>query len=303
MSYGTRLAYEIQHLFPTQVRSMSLDSVYPPGEHLLREWPALLYSSLQRLFKYCENDSQCVAENGNLRERYQQLSQQLRTQPLTIPLEKNPVSSLAQVVLNDESLLTLVFNAQYVSHSLNGLATMIRQLQEGHMDAPLVQRYVQDYLVYHQLDPAFHEAAFWSVECHDNPVLSSEALEQRVEQFPTLSYYLPANYDACDVWQSKTANTVLSAPTTPRHTPTLLLVGEQDPITPQRWALKSAKQDFVEGKAYLFRFADIAHGVMDSKSCAQDLLINFIAKPEQRPRADCRFDHKATQVAGQVWSH
>lgn len=296
VSYGTRLAFEVQRLFPDQVRSMSLDSVYPPGEHLMRDWPDLLNASLQRLFQHCANNNKCVAENGDLRERFQQLMTQLRQQPVTIPVTHLGFTDLSAVRLNDETLLTLLFDAQYLSHGLDNLASFIRHLQEGRLDAPDVRQYVGRYLD-HQLDEAFHEAVFWSVECRDNPLVSREALRHKLDALPALRYYLPEAYDVCDVWNADNQSPPLQAAHEPQAIPALILSGEDDPITPQQWALTAAKERFVENKAYLFRFAGIAHGVMDSKPCANELFVNFVNEPDSRPSADCRFEPTTTQVA------
>ncbi|MEB4590459.1 alpha/beta fold hydrolase [Candidatus Thiothrix sp. Deng01] len=286
VSYGTRLAFEVQRRYPDKVRSMSLDSVYPPGEHLFRAWPDLLQGSLQRLFDFCQADNQCAMENGDLGARYQHLMAQLREHPLEIPVAGLHLGNLQELQLNDETLLAILFDSQYMSGSLREMAGMIRLLDEGRPDRAM--GFIQHYLR-QQFDASFREAAYWSVECRDNPPIARAEREAKINALPGLRDYLPYDYDLCDIWAADADGSLrLQDVAAPRQTPTLLLAGQDDPITPAAWATKVAKQGFAEHMAYLFRFEGISHSVMDNKPCAADLFVSFINAPDQRPSADCR---------------
>ena len=62
--------------------------------------------------------------------------------------------------------------------------------------------------------------------------------------------------------------------------PTLILVGEFDPVTPPEWADVAA-----EGLSHasVFVFPAVGHGVLDSHVCASDLVRAFLDRP-QAPR-------------------
>ncbi|MDD5391582.1 MAG: alpha/beta fold hydrolase [Thiothrix sp.] len=287
ISYGTRLALEVQRQFPQRIRSLSLDSLYPPGEHLFRDWPELLDKSIQRIFQYCDQHERCQLENGDIRQRYASLMAKLRAEPLLIPVTDKYPGNLQTLRLNDEILLAILFDAQYTSHALASLPDMIRHLQEGHPE--LAQEPIENYL-HHQFDDAFREPVFWSVECRDNPAVPRENRDAKINAYPELRYYLPHDYDVCDVWNAAPQEQGLQAPQAPRQTPSLIFSGEDDPITPTAWAVKAAAQQFSENTTHLFRFAGVAHSVMDSKECANALFIQFLNNPTERPRADCRFD-------------
>lgn len=293
VSYGTRLALEVQREFPLRVRSLSLDSIYPPGEHLFRDWPDLLGKSIQRVFRQCDLDNRCQLENGDIHARYAALMAKLRQEPMLIPVGHLKLGNLKTLKLNDEILLAILFDAQYISHNLKGLPDMIHYLQE---DRPkLAMNYIESYLQ-HQFDDSFSEPVFWSVECHDNPPIPRASMDERVNAHPELRYYLPHDYDVCDVWTGGEHPGGLQEPETPRQTPALILSGEDDPITPTAWAVKAAEQNFNPDTTYLFRFANIAHSVLDSKACANDLFVNFINSPGERPHADCRFDNEKSNA-------
>lgn len=287
ISYGTRLALEIQRHFPERVRSLTLDSLYPPGEHLFRDWPELLDTGLERILHHCETDPRCQLENSSIRDRFNALKAQLRHQPLAIDVSNLQLGALQTLHLNDEILLAILFDAQYASHSLQKLPAFIRHLQEGRVD--LARLHIDSYLR-RQFDNSFSEPVFWAVECSDNPSVSPHSMNSKLEAFPELRYYLPYDHDTCALWNSGRTPQPLQAATQPLKTPTLILSGEDDPITPSTWANKAATTQFEAETTFLFNFTDIAHSVLDNKACATPLLLHFLQDPSQRPQADCRFD-------------
>lgn len=286
-SYGTRLALEVQQRFPNKVRSLVLDSLYSPQEHMFHDWPELLGQGIERIFRYCDTHDRCQLENSNLRQRYTALMAKLREQPLAISVAHLHLGKLDTVYLNDEILLSILFDAQYSSQNLPKLPTLIRHLQEGRAD--LARWFVEDYL-YRQFDDSFSEPVFWSVECADNPVMSQQDMLARANVYPELSYYLPSGFNVCDVWGSGNQPPALGGRKAAITTPALILSGEDDPITPANWVGKAVQENFSLNMAYLFRFPHIAHNVLEHKPCANDLFIHFLNNPQERPSADCRSD-------------
>ncbi len=293
-SYGTRLALEVQQRFPNKVHSLVLDSLYSPQEHLFHDWPELLDQGIERIFRYCDTHDRCQLENRDLRERYTALMAKLREKPLAVSVAHLHLDNLDTVYLNDEILLSILFDAQYSSQNLPKLPTLIRHLQEGRVD--LARWFVEDYL-YRQFDDSFSEPVFWSVECADNPVMSQGDMIARADVYPELSYYLPSSFNVCDVWDSGNHPRTLTGWKGKINAPSLILSGEDDPITPANWVGKAVQDHFSMDTAYLFRFPHIAHNVLDHKPCANDLFVHFLNNPSERPSADCRFDLPAHDEA------
>lgn len=288
ISYGTRLALEIQQRFPDKVRSLVLDSLYSPQEHLFRDWPELLGQGIERIFRYCNASDRCQLENGDLRERYQSLMAKLREKPLPVSVTHLHLGKLDTVYLNDQVLLSILFDAQYSSDNLPKLPTLIRHLQEGRVD--LARWFVEDYLR-HQFDDNFSEPVFWLVECNDNPAISRADMAVRADVYPELNYYLPPDANVCDIWNVG-KQSALSPIKGIIDTPALILSGEDDPITPAARVGKAVETYFSRDTAYLFRFSHIAHNVLDHQPCANDLFVGFLNNPQERPSADCRFDRQ-----------
>ena len=281
VSYGTRLGIEIQRRYPKNVRTLTLDSSYPPSAHLFQDWPVLLNASLERIFKNCEVDSSCTASSNEFRERFWGLMERLKNDPVVFTIQ-SPRSTIDHMTLNDETLLAVLFHAEYQSEVLPYLADALFELEQYNYAA--FQNYIEDYVI-NLFDGSSSDAVYWAVECHDNPVIDPNKYKNYNTQHERLSHYLPEDNDVCAIW-NQGYNYVALNNKKQTETPVLIFSGEDDPITPSNWAVDSAAA--FDNNAYLFSFYGISHSVMDNMPCATDLYGSFVNNPSQRPRANCR---------------
>ncbi|NJM07598.1 alpha/beta hydrolase [Candidatus Gracilibacteria bacterium] len=81
ISYGTRLAVTMLRDNPASIRSVVLDSPYPPHENLYTAMPATLDQSLRTLFTDCATDARCNAAYPELENVFYTLIARLNAQP------------------------------------------------------------------------------------------------------------------------------------------------------------------------------------------------------------------------------
>jgi pimeloyl-ACP methyl ester carboxylesterase len=286
VSYGTRLAIEVQTRYPEKVRSLVLDSVYSPNAHLFREWPKLYRDSIERIFEYCERTRECSISSDLLRNRLRQLLTRLRHRPIIVPVDVSLGVGLEHVVVNDETFLGILFNSEYTSGNLAILPMLINDTYID--DTELLQVFVDEYVV-RQFETSFNDAAFWAVECQDNPQVEPFPMEHNPD-YSILKYYLPSAYNVCDIWRDNSQRKALASKKKSKNLPVLIFSGEDDPITPIDWAISTAA--FYDNKPYLFTFSGVSHSVMDTKHCTKDLFVNFLQTPGVRPQADCQIERQ-----------
>lgn len=284
VSYGTRLAIEVQTRYPEKVRSLVLDSVYSPSAHLFREWPKLYRDSIERIFEYCERTRECSISSDLLRNRLRQLLTRLRHRPVVVPVDPSLGIGLDNVVVNDETFLAILFNSEYTSGNLATLPMLIDDTYSD--DVELLQVFVDEYVL-RQFEVSFNDAAFWAVECQDNPQIDPFPIEHNPD-YSILKYYLPTAYNVCDIWRDNNQRKALASKKKAKNLPVLIFSGEDDPITPIDWAISTAA--FYDNKPYLFSFSGVSHSVMDNKPCTEDLFVHFVQEPEVRPQADCQMN-------------
>lgn len=84
ISYGTRLALVIMRDFPDSgVRSVVLDSTFPPEIKGLELYPSEAHEVMMQLFADCALDPVCSAAYPNLKQRFVALLEQLEAEPVT----------------------------------------------------------------------------------------------------------------------------------------------------------------------------------------------------------------------------
>src|SRR5438270_4170699 len=82
-SYGAHVAMTLAALHPTTIRSMVLDSIYPPdAARPLRA--TSVAAARNAFFAWCDRDPNCPAESGGLRRAYDDAKAQLERKPLTL---------------------------------------------------------------------------------------------------------------------------------------------------------------------------------------------------------------------------
>lgn len=281
VSYGTRLGIEIQRRYPEKVRTLLLDSVYPPTAHLFQNWPTLLGDSLKRIFQHCETDSSCATSATEYQKRFWVLMDRLKKKPLRFAIH-NTNTKLNHIMLSDQTLLAILFHTEYRTNILSYLNDAIFELEANRTQA--IQPFVENYVV-NLFDESFSDAVYWAVECHDNPDIDTEKYAHDSAQYAKLGPYLLKDDNICAIWNQGYTYTPLNA-VKQANTPVLIFSGEDDPITPSDWAVDSAAE--FDSHVYLFSFFGVSHSVLDNKFCATKLYNDFVNEPSKRPRANCR---------------
>jgi pimeloyl-ACP methyl ester carboxylesterase len=73
ISYGTRLALTVMRDYPEGIRSVILDSIYPPQVYGFQEGPLLVPRALKRLFARCAADEICSQDFPDIERRFRNL--------------------------------------------------------------------------------------------------------------------------------------------------------------------------------------------------------------------------------------
>jgi pimeloyl-ACP methyl ester carboxylesterase len=284
-SYGTRVALSVLRDYPAHVRTVILDGVYPPEVDELLEMPYLYHNALSTLFKGCRFDVACHTTFPNLENTFFKLIAQLRQSPIPLTVSEPETKELVKVMINDQRLLNIVFQALYRWDFIAKLPLAIESAQAGNYN-PLIPL-VEDFVTW-QLDTDFSDAVYYSTECSDNLPLGKADYLAQVAQFPSVREFVQQywDYNLCQIWPISYANPSLQKPVT-SDIPTLFLAGEYDPVTPPKWAKKAANR-FKYG--YFFVFPGIGHGSVNSDHCAPMIVLEFLQNPKIKPEHECLFE-------------
>jgi pimeloyl-ACP methyl ester carboxylesterase len=288
VSYGSRLALALASPFKAggearpAVASMVLDSVYPPGEGGLIDWPDTLSRALDGFYRACVDDADCVQawrEQGfsaaidpsQLQAKLFASLALLRRAPMRVDVQ---VAGLPRrVVVNDHRLLAAVFAASYHRHRWSDVIRALGAVEQRER-APLAR--LMQLFVSQALSDSITSFTFMAVDCRDNRLGREQEFEAAVARHPLLAPFLKGMWQGqiCQRWPQ---GAPLELPAPPARV--ALLAGKFDPITPVAWA-RELHRRWPASK--LTEFGGIGHHVLGSKSCALAQLEEYLSGQRQR---------------------
>ncbi len=284
VSYGSRLALVAAQQEPARVRSLILDSPYPLDRGRPSEKPANYARALQRFWTLCENNvTACGLAVDDPQALFWRVIRQLRVAPVTYRVTDAADSSRVRVVLNDQRFFSLAHFALYDPRLYGALLKAMVWLDQagqvgknaGEEPADPVE-FLLTLFITSAFDPEFNSLIFFATECNDNALETSESYLKAAEAQPALYPFLALEWQYSPCQLPLFAGPALLDDDPAPGAPTLILVGEQDPVTPVDWAVSLARQ---LPQSVLIQVAETGHAVLASGNCDHDLIRRFVESP------------------------
>lgn len=287
ISYGTRLALTVMRDFPEGIRSVILDSVYPPQVDLFSSMAVDMQRALNLLFERCAADAECSRDYPDLEWVLFEVVDEVDAEPVTLSVDNPSDSKAYQVLINGDRLILSIFFMLYRTDYLPILPEVIYEIHAGDWEKfPSMIRWGQLF------NDELSEGIYTSVQCvEEAPFGSPEEVEtanaaanSRLSQAMNNAYI----FQDCAAWQVTPGPELENQPVV-SDIPTLILVGEHDPVTPPTWG-KSAAEHL--SRAQYIEFPGVAHGAFGSFShgteCSSRKIVEaFLADPEAPIEASC----------------
>lgn len=313
ISYGTRLALTVLRDFPEGVRSVVIDSVYPPNVNGYVEDAQNSIDAILALLDGCAADADCDAAFPDLTARFLDALAALEAEPLLVDEEgylledASADDEYAYTYAGIDVVNTLV-DLLYDTAAISGLPLAIDGLASGDIDRWFEvtegdwstytendDELLGDELSYDEETEAFLEelsdsqGMFYSVECNEEAVFGTlDDAAALVADDPALLAELMLDelgefYDACAVWPAgraaaREADAVASA------VPTLITSGEYDPVTPPHWGDLAGATLAESSHVVLPRGG---HGVSVENECMRGIVVAFLEEPTAVPDTTC----------------
>ena len=351
ISYGTRLALTIMRDYPQGIRSVIIDSVYPPVVDAYEEEMVGGAGSFLLMFADCVADDACNTAFPDLENRFYALIDSLNEAPITLADE---------TVIDGSGLINMMFQWFYDSTIIPYLPLMIDELANGgqsvlealndgtlpiyegeEIDDPAMLFAEELYYMLEEIDEDTYNAVYdalyeWDMTYEGfiailNAYLSEEEaiyLEEILanmaddqlerlydlltyedvsdtqgmydafecyEEIPfnsvedqqalTASANLPVQYEllielpdqieTCALWQPGVAPQIEDEAII-SDIPTLVMVGNYDPVTPPVWGRIAAET--LSNSTYA-EFIGVGHASIDAGDCPLSIALRFIDDP------------------------
>lgn len=278
ISYGTRLALTVLRDYPDAVRSVILDSVYPPQVSLYSEMPANAGRALSAVFENCAEDPACDTTYPDLEQSFFETYDGLEEEPLSIPLF-GPDRQYV-VHFDGELFASMLFGRLYSLESLPFIPRWIDNAQDRNAAALITPL---SSIIGFDVAPGM----YWSVQCGEEVAFETEddAAQVAAELPPQLAGAFTAVpiLELCAAWGVGPPDPIENEPVE-SDTPALIFAGEYDPITPPDWARLAAE---TLPNSTLYEFEGVGHGVVRSDACALSIALDFLDDPTAPPDDSC----------------
>jgi pimeloyl-ACP methyl ester carboxylesterase len=281
-SYGTRLALTALRLYPNDLRSVVLDSAFPPQANLFTDLAPAAQRGFDTLFQGCASSPTCNSKYPNLQTIFAQVVAELDQHPVPMALT-NPWTGRRGIDrLTGAGLVAELRAALYQTALVPELPLMLSQLRQ------------HDYALASQISGqvsfgGINWGMFFSVECGEDMEFTTQpALEASVqavapESRPFFRSYLEQSFQICQFWGTQPVPAMQKQPVV-SDIPTLILAGAYDPTTPPSNG-RLAAQTLARG--YFFLFPGVGHGIHGTSQCAESILHAFQERPDSPPDASC----------------
>ncbi len=282
-SYGTRLALTTMRDHPEGIRSVILDAAYPPQVDLYADGARNAARAFDLLFQACREDPGCDPAHPRLRERFYDEVEELDARPLTLASRHGGTWRV-----DGRVLIEFLFHRLYLTHVIPRLPATLDEIHAGRTDALLDFLDEREPLPEIATDPNdLSDGMHLSVQCQEEVpftdrgayVAASRGLAgELVDAFdPSVAL------DACEAWHVTARGPMEDEPVT-SDIPTLVMVGEFDPITPPQWGSLTVSS---LPRGHFFPIPGAGHGVVAENDCARAMAASFLEEPTRPPDTGC----------------
>ncbi len=268
-SYGTTVAMTLVALHPEHVRSVVLDSVYPPDPMPRRS--TAVAGALDAFFAYCARDKVCSTSFPSLAATYRAALEGLERTPLLVAVPPRLHRPNDQVPLTPSLFEALVGNLIYYPTAYPGLPRLIAAVHDG--DTRGVGPALAAVLTMASTQNCAANAA---VECRDrphyrDPLPAGANVLDRVEL-----------RGICDGWSGLGAPPLVPTGT---DVPILVLAGQFDPVAGPTVSRHVAEMIGTSG--HWVEFPRVGHNVRHFSPCGARVVADFIDRPTQALDKSC----------------
>jgi pimeloyl-ACP methyl ester carboxylesterase len=292
-SYGTTVALELLRADGAAVRSVVLDSVYPPDEandaRSVEEHADRVFA---QLFAGCEEDRGCHQRYPTFEADFRALVDEWNADPFEATIDE-PTGQSETVVLTGDDVVAGVWDGMYDGAVTAALPSLVQPLRERGPAANAIVSELAGRAVDDVADVA--EGVAVVVDCADRERLDRHDESGVLERHPEYGSLVSLGFDTdlCAAWDVSPVDATFNDPVR-SSVPALVFGDRYDPRTPpedgERAAATLSESTFVET-------AGLGHAASLAEWCLTSTLIDFVADPEAAVDDSC-----AAAIAGPRWA-
>lgn len=273
-SYATVIAQAMIIERPDAFEYVVLDSPVPLDyqQPLSKE---ATYQAIVKTISRCRQTDQCNSRYPTLATQFNDILVRARQRPYGIKIKVYSTQGDAShktLIVDDNALLAIFFNALYNNESIAMLPKVIAKIHKGKKQA--LKPFAENYW-YQSTDPEYADGLNMTVHCKERQILEENYMAEHPEFAATLSAdsrkELAAQPKLCKAWQVSSDNKLL--PVKKFSAKTLILAGSLDPVISQA-DIYHTTDNFSNVSTSVIPGA--GHSVWFQSACARQQVINFL---------------------------
>jgi uncharacterized protein (DUF885 family)/pimeloyl-ACP methyl ester carboxylesterase len=276
-SSGTRTILTLMRNHPEGIRSVILDSVYPPQVGLYSTVSLSVDRVFSLLFETCAADLDCNQKYPDLEATFYQTVDDLNANPASIQL------SQGTVLVDGGLFMDAVYLNFYSTDAIPRLPSWIQAASQG--DLLGLKSTFEGILS--DTGTAIAIGFEWSLQCNEEVPFESYELGRELAAGlpPQIADYFDSYFEftLCESWQAGQADPVENTAVV-SDLPALILAGQFDPVTPPEWSQLAAE---TLSNHFYYEFPGQGHGIMRSDPCGLKIGLQFLEDPTREPDASC----------------
>ncbi len=276
-SSGTRTILTIMRNHPEGIRSVILDSVYPPQVGLYSTVSLSVDRVFSLLFEACAADPDCSQKYPDLEATFYQTVDDLNANPASVELSRGTV------LADGGFFMDAVYLSFYSTSAIPRLPSWIEAASEG--DFGGLKNTFEGILS--DTGTLIAIGFEWSLQCNEEVPFESYELGRELAAGlpPQIAEYFDSYFEftLCESWQAGQADPVENKAVV-SDLPALVLAGQFDPVTPPEWSRLAAE---TLSNHFYYEFPGAGHGIMRSDECGLEIGLQFLEDPTREPDASC----------------
>jgi pimeloyl-ACP methyl ester carboxylesterase len=269
ISYGTRVAQHYLRRYPNRVRTAILDGVVPVETILGPEIGPAAQRSLDAILLRCASQQPCSNAFPNIVSEFNALHARLVRGPIAIAVPDPRTGVLSPLEFSESHLSVAVRLLSYTDDTASLLPFLIHEAAHDRPQALAAQALLVARSISSQVSNGMHNAV---VCTEDAPFIEERALaDPAIVRSYLGGMFTEALRAGCEVWPPGVIDADFHSPLHSKVA-TLLLSGENDPVTPASFGEQALKA-YANGKHLVFNGQ--GHGQFSSE-CGSQLIARFV---------------------------
>jgi pimeloyl-ACP methyl ester carboxylesterase len=291
VSYGTRLALTVMRDQPDGVRSVVLDSVFPPEINGVSEAPYTRYWTIEQIAANCAADADCSNNIGDIKALIENGIERLSAEPVPTPAGNFTAEAYVSIL---GQLMTQPKLASWISKIDGGtdeeILAVLQQASQ-HLRNPKKEASLPN--MYPKISPFYASSLgmFSAVLCGEEkpypsitagPNIAADFRESTQSVVDQLQKQDNVN-SLCNIFIVPARGEIETQPVL-SNIPTLVLADTNDSQTPPAWSMLTA--DTLDNSQYA-EFEGFGHGLLSKDECINQITLAFLNNPDSTADQTC----------------